>query len=450
MSPWGPEAAGLLWPHVVGQASATACAARVRSRVGLLGCLPITFAALLLLSSATPFVQSPTGLLLAVPRAGVGAAVPQLRVATTTGQLPLGSPRRVRGSPVNAMRELQRRQVAVRPNMGWLSGLGVSCFASAACLFAVFGLKWRCRATGSNPKVMAMASTSGEVVPGAGTMAARTVTTVAGLTMPAMLYGTAWKKERTSDLVVQAVRAGFRGIDTACQPKHYREDLVGEALLRLEKEGVPRSSLFIQTKFTSVRGQDPNNVPYDPHLPLPEQVRQSVAVSLRQLHSAYIDSLVLHSPMPTHEQTMAVWRTLEDFHAQGVVRQLGISNVSFQELTLLLRDAQVPPAVVQNRFYADTDFDRPMRELLRGRGIWYQSFWTLTANPNLLRHPQFQQIAAARGLTPAQLLFKFLTQSGVVPLTGTTSELHMAQDLAVLDAPPLPAEDLQRIDALLT
>lgn len=51
------------------------------------------------------------------------------------------------------------------------------------------------------------------------------------------MYGTAWKKERTSDLVVQAVRAGFRGIDTACQPKHYREDLVGEALLRLEKEG---------------------------------------------------------------------------------------------------------------------------------------------------------------------------------------------------------------------
>eukprot|EP00668_Euglena_longa_P019924 GGOE01024764.1.p1 GENE.GGOE01024764.1~~GGOE01024764.1.p1 ORF type:complete len:289 (-),score=76.74 GGOE01024764.1:578-1399(-) len=269
------------------------------------------------------------------------------------------------------------------------------------------------------------------------------------MALPAMLYGTAWKKERTVDLVVQAVRAGFRGIDTACQPKHYREDLVGEALVQLEREGIPRSSLFIQTKFTSVAGQDPNNIPYNPCALLSEQVKQSVAVSLRQLHSSYIDSLVLHSPMPTHEQTMVVWRTLEDLHAAGVLRQLGVSNISFPELTLLLQDARVPPAVVQNRFYANTGYDRQLRELLRSRGILYQSFWTLTANPHLLQRPEFQQIAAAHRLTPAQLLFKFLTQCGVVPLIGTTSELHMRQDLAVLDAPLLRADELQQIDALL-
>jgi hypothetical protein len=56
----------------------------------------------------------------------------------------------------------------------------------------------------------------------------RFVTTLSGVRMPKMLYGTAWKKDHTVDLVVQAVLAGFRGIDTACQPKHYREDLVGK------------------------------------------------------------------------------------------------------------------------------------------------------------------------------------------------------------------------------
>ena len=58
--------------------------------------------------------------------------------------------------------------------------------------------------------------------------------------MPALIYGTAWKKERTAELVMAAVKAGFRGIDTACQPKHYHEAGVGEALIALKKEGFER------------------------------------------------------------------------------------------------------------------------------------------------------------------------------------------------------------------
>ncbi|CAF4276806.1 unnamed protein product [Rotaria sp. Silwood2] len=53
-------------------------------------------------------------------------------------------------------------------------------------------------------------------------MSCTTVTTNAGVQMPRLIYGTAWKKEATKDLVIQAVLNGFRGIDTACQPKHYR------------------------------------------------------------------------------------------------------------------------------------------------------------------------------------------------------------------------------------
>lgn len=70
--------------------------------------------------------------------------------------------------------------------------------------------------------------------------------------MPRIMYGTAWKKERTAELVSQAVKAGFRGIDTACQPKHYREDLVGQAIKSLISEGVvKREELYIQTNLTA-------------------------------------------------------------------------------------------------------------------------------------------------------------------------------------------------------
>lgn len=69
------------------------------------------------------------------------------------------------------------------------------------------------------------------------------------LPMPQLLYGTAWKKSQTKLLVIQAVLNGFRGIDTACQPKHYEEKEVGEAVKELsEKHGIKREDLFLQTK----------------------------------------------------------------------------------------------------------------------------------------------------------------------------------------------------------
>ena len=122
---------------------------------------------------------------------------------------------------------------------------------------------------------------------------------------PYLLYGTAWKKDDTADLVFQAVHAGFRFIDTACQPKHYNEEGVGYGWkTAAETLGLKREDFFLQTKFTSVNGQDPNNIPYDASASLESQVRQSVHSSLRNLQTDYIDSLVLHSPMRTMDETM--------------------------------------------------------------------------------------------------------------------------------------------------
>ena len=98
-------------------------------------------------------------------------------------------------------------------------------------------------------------------------------------TIPPMLYGTAWKKERTADLVALALESGFRGIDTACQPKHYEEALVGEWCARFYSQGGKREALFLQTKFTPLNGQDPQRVPYDSHASLEEQILSSCDIS---------------------------------------------------------------------------------------------------------------------------------------------------------------------------
>jgi diketogulonate reductase-like aldo/keto reductase len=265
------------------------------------------------------------------------------------------------------------------------------------------------------------------------------LTSTAGVHVPGILYGTAWKKDDTESLVRTALLRGFHGIDTACQPKHYHEPGVGAAvsafLDRKESNGnVSRADLYLQTKFTPLSGQDPTRVPYDPKAPLPEQVRQSFAASLRNLRTDYLDCLVLHSPLSSAEQTLVVWRAMESLVDTRGVRQLGISNCYLlEQLQALYASARLKPAVVQNRFYADTGYDRGIRAFCRQQSIIYQSFWTLTANPQLLTHPTVLDLAAKHRRTPAQLLFRYLTQNGIVPLTGTRSETHMREDLAIFE-----------------
>lgn len=275
------------------------------------------------------------------------------------------------------------------------------------------------------------------------------LTTSAGVKMPRIIYGTAWKKDRTADLVVRAIQTGFRGIDTACQPKHYNEPLVGTALQRLKDHGIERESLFLQTKFTPLSGQDPRQVPYDKKSPVELQVAQSFEASQKNLQTEYVDSLILHSPMATHTLSMKVWNAMEKIHKTGGARQLGISNCyNTDVIGLLHADANVKPAVVQNRFYQETGYDADLRHWCSNHGVIYQSFWTLTANPHVLTSNTVRTIARKYKKTEAQIFFRYLSYSGIVPLTGTTSEQHMREDLSIFDF-ELSSEDIKNVSLLL-
>lgn len=264
-------------------------------------------------------------------------------------------------------------------------------------------------------------------------------TSSAGVRVPKIIYGTAWKKAATEGLVAKALKQGFRGIDTACQPKHYEESAVGAAV-----KDQPRHEIFLQTKYTPVSGQDPASIPYDAQAPIAKQVARSCAISLKNLRTDYIDSLVLHSPLPSMKQTREAWQAMEALVDSGKVRQIGISNCyQLHYLEALYDGARIKPAVVQNRFYADTRFDANLRAYCRQRHIIYQSFWTLTANPKILVANTIAQLSAKYQRTAPQILFRYLTQIEVAPLTGTTSDQHMREDLAIfeltLDPPEIEA-----------
>jgi diketogulonate reductase-like aldo/keto reductase len=275
------------------------------------------------------------------------------------------------------------------------------------------------------------------------------ITSSSNIRVPRIIYGTAWKKAATEQLVSLAIQNGFRGVDTACQPKHYDEPGEGAGVAASLKRGLTRADLYLQTKFTSPFGQDPKRIPYDPKASLADQIAQSVAASLKNLQTDYLDCVLLHSPMPTMAQTQSAWRTLEIFVDTGQVRQLGISNCyNCADLERLYESARVKPAIIQNRFYAETNYDRDIRAFCDQNQIIYQSFWTLSANPHVLAHKTMTALASIHQRTTAQILFRYLTQIGVVPLTGTQSETHMRDDLAIFDF-ELTHEGRSAIDALL-
>jgi len=153
----------------------------------------------------------------------------------------------------------------------------------------------------------------------------------------------------------------------------------------------------IQTKFTPPSGQDPKNMPYDPSQPLLGQIGTSIASSLANFTipsyaSPYLDCVLLHSPLPTKEQTLAAWEILESY-VPTRVHSLGISNCSLKQLQCLYEASTIKPSVVQNRFYPVTHFDVDIRAYCKEKGIVYQSFWTLTGNPALLQSSVVQAVA---------------------------------------------------------
>lgn len=268
---------------------------------------------------------------------------------------------------------------------------------------------------------------------------------------PPLVYGTAWKEERTEALTRLALDAGFRAIDTANQRKHYFEAAVGDAIAAAIADGVvTRAELFLQTKYTDVGGQD-RRLPYDASAPFAEQVAQSFASSLEHLHTDYLDSYVLHGPTQSvglADDDWQIWGAMSELAHDGKARALGVSNVSLPQLAELWRNGEVKPAFVQNRCYARAGWDRQVRVFCREHDIAYQGFSLLTANRRELGSPSIRRIAEQRGCTLAQLIFRFALDAGMVPLTGTSDATHMRQDLDAAELPPLDADELRTIETI--
>jgi len=271
-----------------------------------------------------------------------------------------------------------------------------------------------------------------------------------GVEVPPFFYGTAWKEERTRALTRQALDLGLLAIDTANQRKHYFEAGVGEATASLLGEGrVQREQLFLQTKFTFARGQD-ERMPYDAGAPYAAQVEQSFRSSLEHLATSYVDAYLLHGPSVAGKLAAAdweVWQAMESLQRSGQARLLGVSNVSLAQLSELFDRARIKPALVQNRCLARTGWDREVRAFCRAHGLGYEGFALLTGNRRELEHPALGAIAERLRRTPQQVVFRFALQAGMIPVTGSSSPAHLADDLACFGF-ELSEPDMAKLETL--
>lgn len=284
-----------------------------------------------------------------------------------------------------------------------------------------------------------------------------------GRLMPAIGFGTFGSDSVTSDVVAQAVsgaiRTGYRLID--CAACYGNEQLIGEVLSEAIPSVVSRSDLFVVSKVWN-----------DAHSP--EDVARSARQSLKDLQLDYLDAYLVHWPFPNyhapfakpedrnpasrpyiHEEYMETWAAMEKLVDEGLVREIGTSNMTIPKLRLVLRDARIAPALNEMelhpcfqqgelfQFCVDHEIQpvgfsplgspgRPERD--RSDGDYSD-----------IEMPEIKEIAETRGVHPAEICLKWAVQRGQIPIPFSTKPRSYTANMRTITEDPLTPAELETL-----
>ncbi len=246
-----------------------------------------------------------------------------------------------------------------------------------------------------------------------------------GNVMPMLGLGV-WQVENNKD-AVDAVRwaleLGYRHIDTA--QAYGNEESVGQGI---RESGVPREEIFVTTKFLPRNG--------DP--------AAALEASLRRLGLDYVDLYIIH--WPADGPTWA-WPGMEQAHAAGHARSIGVSNFSVGELEELLGVAQVPPVIDQVQF-SPYEYRSALLAACRERNIALEAYSPLGTGRHL-GSDAVARIAASHGRTPAQVLLRWALEHGVPVIPKSIHRERIEENAQIFDF-ELSADDIDALDALDT
>lgn len=251
-----------------------------------------------------------------------------------------------------------------------------------------------------------------------------------GVKMPSIGYGVfrITDMEECEEAVYEAIKAGYRLIDTASA--YENEEAVGRAIIR---SGVPRNELFITTKLWI---PDTNY----------EGAKQGFQRSLNRLGLNYIDLYLIHQPFNDY---YGAWRAMEELYAEGKIRAIGVDNFTQDRLADFIFFNKIKPAVNLiecNAFYqrkGDLDY-------MNDENIQMQAWSPLAAgNAGLFDNPLLQQLGQKYNKSVPQIVLRWLTERGIVPLVKSVKPERIQENLDIFDF-TLSQEDMDMIAALDT
>lgn len=263
-----------------------------------------------------------------------------------------------------------------------------------------------------------------------------------GVAMPVLGYGVFQAKpDETVAAVTEALRVGYRHIDTAAAYGNERE--VGRAIA---ESGIDRDEIFIETKvWISDYGYDETLHAFDK--------------AAGKLGMDVIDLFILHQPLPSaFDRTLAAYRALEKLYADGKARAIGVSNFMPEHLSGLLESASVVPAVNQLEIHPYFQ-QRETQMLDTEHGILNQA-WSpiggITFYPgwgenrrSTLEDPTLRTIANSHGRSVAQVMLRWHVQQGRSAIPKSVNPVRISENLEVFDF-ELSESEVNSIDALDT
>jgi 2,5-diketo-D-gluconate reductase A len=233
----------------------------------------------------------------------------------------------------------------------------------------------------------------------------------------------------TADAVIEALRVGYRHIDTAQMYRNETE--VGEGV---RASGLDRSEVYLTSKLNNGFHR-------------PDDARRAFDGTLEALGSDYVDLFLIHWPLPTlyDGDFVSTWLTLEEFYRQGRARSIGVSNFQVSHLRRLVQEGEVVPAVNQievHPYLCNEEVRATNAEL----GIVTEA-WSPLAKGRFLQDPTVGAIASRLGRTPAQVTLRWHIQRGDVIFPKSTTPARIRENLQIFDF-ELEPEDIAAISAL--
>lgn len=227
-----------------------------------------------------------------------------------------------------------------------------------------------------------------------------------------------------------AIELGYRLIDTAI---YYRnEAVIGKAV---RESGLERSEFFITSKIP----------PEEQYTKTDETVQQYVEQSLKELDIDYIDLYLIHFPLESNEENLRIWRVLERYVDQGLLKSIGVSNFNEIQLAYLLEHARIKLVLNQFQSYPGKH-QQSLIDFCKANDVIPEAYQSFAKLDDKIRSA-LQEIALEYDKTWSQIILNYQIEEGLVVIPKSHNKKHQFENIDVFDF-TLNQEDIDAIKSM--